>query len=96
MLVSGTDVKGTADLPNKLKPDWQKGWRVRVNELILLKTDGSERRRIAHHRSRVANFYWWQPRASLSKDAKFAVFDSNFGYNPIKDYTDTFLVNLTK
>ena len=95
VLVSGTDVKGTADLPNKLKPDWQKGWRVRVNELILLKTDGSERRRIAHHRSRVAEFYWWQPRASLSKDARFALFDSNFGYNPLKDYTDTFLVNLT-
>ncbi|NOT60960.1 MAG: hypothetical protein HOP19_12145 [Acidobacteria bacterium] len=95
VLVSGTDVKGTADLPNKLQPDWQKKWRPRVNELILVKTDGSERRRIVHHRGRVAEFYWWQPRATLSKDGKFAIFDSNFGFNPTKDYTDSFLVNLT-
>jgi hypothetical protein len=95
VLVSGTDVKGTADLPNKLKTDWQKTWRPRVNELILVKTDGSERRRIVHHRGRVAEFYWWQPRATLSKDGKYAIFDSNFGFNPIKDYTDSFLVDLT-
>ncbi len=95
VLVSGTDVKGTADLPNKMQPDWQKKWRPRVNELILVKTDGSERRRIVHHRGRVSDFYWWQPRATLSKDGKFAIFDSNFGFSPIKDYTDSFLVNLT-
>ena len=87
--------KGTADLPAKLKPDWQKKWRPRVNELILVKTDGSERRRIVHHRGRVSDFYWWQPRATLSKDGKFAIFDSNYGFNPTRDYTDAFLVNLT-
>ena len=95
VLVSGTDVKGTADLPNKMQPDWQKKWRPRVNELILVKTDGSERRRIVHHRGRVAEFYWWQPRATISKDGKYAIFDSNFGFNPTKDYTDSYLVNLT-
>ena len=96
VLISTTDGKGTADLPGKLPADWQRHWRPRDNELILMKVDGSERRRIVHHRSRVAEFYFWQPRAALSKDGRFAIFDSNFGFNPIKDYVDPYLVNLTK
>lgn len=97
VLVSVTDTgKGTAEANNKLPADWQRRWGVRFNELILVKVDGTERRRLAHHRSRTLDRYWWQPRATISKDGNFALFDSNFGQAPMVDYTDVFLVELKK
>lgn len=97
VLVSVTDTgKGTAVANADLPRDWQQRWGVRFNEVMMVKADGSERRRLAHHRSRTLNNYWFQPRASISKDGKFAVFDSNFGTNPLKDYTDVFLLELSK
>lgn len=97
VLVSVTDTgKGTAQADSNLPPDWRSRWGVRFNELILAKVDGSERRRIAHHRSRTLSDYWFQPRAAISRDGRYAVFDSNFGINPLKDYTDVFLAFLDK
>jgi hypothetical protein len=97
VLVSVTDTgKGTAEANNNLPPDWRSRWGVRFNELILAKIDGSERRRIAHHRSRTLSDYWFQPRAAISRDGSYAIFDSNFGINPLKDYTDVFLAYLAK
>lgn len=97
VLVSVTDTdKGTAEANLNLPPDWRSRWGVRFNELILAKIDGSERRRIAHHRSRTLSSYWYQPRAAISRDGSYAVFDSNFGINPLPDYTDVFLVELNK
>ncbi len=97
VLVSVTDTgKGTAEANNSLPPEWRSRWGVRFNELILAKIDGSERRRIAHHRSRTLSDYWFQPRAAISRDGRYAVFDSNFGINPLKDYTDVFLAHLAK
>jgi hypothetical protein len=95
VLVSGTSTRETAEMPGKLAVDWRQRWSARANELILVKVDGSEIRRIAHHRSRKSDFYYWQPRAALSKSGKYAIFDSNFGVNPIKDYVDPYLVQLT-
>lgn len=97
VLVSVTDTgKGTAVANSDLPRDWQSRWGVRFNEVMIVKADGSERRRLAHHRSRTLNGYWFQPRASISKDGKYAVFDSNFGTSPLKDYTDVFLLELSK
>jgi hypothetical protein len=49
------------------------------DELVLVKTDGSQRvRRIAHHRS-VAKDYWEIPKANLSRDGRFIAFTSNWG-----------------
>ena len=97
VLISVTDTgKGTAAADAELPPDWQRRWGTRFNEVLIVKADGSERRRLAHHRSRTLNSYWFQPRASISKDGKYAVFDSNFGSNPLKDYTDVFLIELNK
>lgn len=97
VLVSVTDTgKGTAAANKDLPRDWQQRWGVRFNEVMIVKADGSERRRLAHHRSRTLSDYWFQPRASISKDGKYAVFDSNFGTNPLKDYTDVFLLELSK
>ncbi len=97
VLVSVTDTKkGTAAANADLPPDWQRRWGVRFNEVMMVKADGSERRRLAHHRSRTLSSYWYQPHASISKDGKYAVFSSNFGINPLKDYTDVFLLELNK
>ena len=97
VLVSVTDTgKGTASANADLPRDWQSRWGVRFNEVMIVKADGSERRRLAHHRSRTLSSYWFQPRASISKDGKYAVFDSNFGTNPLKDYSDVFLLELSK
>ncbi len=46
------------------------------NEIFELYFDGSVRR-LTHHRSGMCG-YWVQPRASVSKDGKFIVFDSDF------------------
>lgn len=93
-LISTTDLNGTANPNDSLPSDWQSRWKPRNNELLLVKLDGSERRRLAHHRSRVNGDYWWQPRASISRDGRFALFDSNFGTYPRTYYTDAFLLPL--
>jgi hypothetical protein len=49
------------------------------NEIVQIATDGSNRvRRIAHHRSLVS-VYQDEPRASISRDARFVAFTSNWG-----------------
>ncbi|MBI1760777.1 MAG: hypothetical protein HYR56_05000 [Acidobacteria bacterium] len=97
VLVSVTDTaKGTAAANADLPPDWQRRWGVRFNEVMIVRADGTELRHLAHHRSRTLSSYWFQPRASISKDGKYAVFDSNFGTNPVKDYSDVFLLEVSK
>jgi hypothetical protein len=50
-----------------------------TDELVLVATDGSQQvRRLAHHFS-VFKEYWDSPRASISRDGRFVVFNSNFG-----------------
>jgi hypothetical protein len=94
-LVSLTDERnGTARANAALPPDWQKLWKPYYNELILLRLDGSEIRRIAHHRSRALDNYWHTPRAAISRDGRYVIFDSNFGTAPLPNYTDVFLINL--
>ena len=94
VLVSTTDVSsGTATAT--LAFNWQNIWKARYNEVILVKLDGSETRRLAHHRSRKLDDYWFMPRATISRDGKYALFDSNLGAKPLADYSDSFLVNLT-
>jgi hypothetical protein len=47
-----------------------------------VKTDGSQAYRILHHRSRDQASYYTQPRAALSHDQKYIIFDSNMAYAP--------------
>lgn len=51
------------------------------NEIIQIATDGSNRvRRLAHHRSKVANDnYDAQVKATISRDGRFVAFTSNWG-----------------
>jgi hypothetical protein len=46
------------------------------NEVFLLWFDGTVKR-LTHHRSSICR-YWVQPRASISKNGQFIVFDSDF------------------
>jgi hypothetical protein len=95
VLISTTDNRtGTASPPNQLFPDWRTRWLKYYNEIILVKLDGSVIRPIAHHRSRSFDSYWHTPRAAISRDGMYAVFDSNFGTQPLPNYSDVFLVNL--
>lgn len=95
VLVSVTDTgNGTASPQGNLPSNWAQMWRPYYNELILIRLDGSQVRRIAHHRSRTIGDYWWMPRAAISRDGSYAIFDSNFGQSPMRDYTDVFLADL--
>jgi hypothetical protein len=49
---------------------------VLEDELYMIYFDGSVRR-LGHHRSSGCG-YWVQPRASISRDARYAIFDSDF------------------
>jgi hypothetical protein len=49
------------------------------NEIILVKTDGSQTvRRLLHHHS-IYKDYWDSPRANISRDGRFVAFTSNWG-----------------
>jgi hypothetical protein len=50
-----------------------------TDEIFLVATDGSKRvRRLAHHYSKTKDYYD-TPRASISRDGRFALFTSNWG-----------------
>lgn len=51
---------------------------VGFNELYLISTKDGALRRIYHHRA-TACTYWQQPRASMSKDGRYVIFDSDWG-----------------
>ena len=59
------------------------GWSALEGELFLQFTDGSVER-IAHHRSTSCG-YWVQPRASLSRDGRYAVFASDWQFDAASD-----------
>jgi hypothetical protein len=74
------------------------GWVAYTDEILQIKTDGTEVRRIAHHRSRPLNSYTYQPKASVSRDGSRLVYTSNHGLQAQlgypTEYTDTYLVDL--
>jgi hypothetical protein len=80
----------------QMRPDWESLWRHFYEELVLVKIDGSAVYRLAHHRSRSAEYYWAQSRASLSRDGRYVVFDSNMGirHSGVSDYADVYLIKV--
>lgn len=71
------------------------GWGPFEGELFLQYTNGSVRR-LGHHRSSACG-YWVQPRASLARDGRYAVFASDWGRQiNCADYGrgDPYLLNL--
>ena len=78
------------------EPDPGIGWPAYTNELLQVKLDGSEVRRLAHHRSRRRNGYNYTPRATVSRDGARLVFSSNFNLQTIQgrpaEYSDAYLI----
>jgi hypothetical protein len=99
--VSATDNNGWFFVdtynPNDVIPP--AGWVTYTDELLQVKLDGSEVRRLAHHRSRPLNGYTYQPKASVSRDGSKLVFTSNFGLQAQigypTEYTDAYLIELS-
>jgi len=74
------------------------GWKTYTNEFLQIKLDGTEVRRLAHHRSRPLNSYTYEPKISTSHDGSKIVFGSNFGLqaqqgNPV-EYSDAYMIDL--
>ena len=55
-------------------------WLLYEDEIILARVDGGAVYRLAQARSRSAEGYWATPRAAISRDGKYIVFDSNMAY----------------
>jgi hypothetical protein len=70
------------------------GWSLYSGEILLWDTSGNTVR-LAHHRSRTAENYWAQTRASLSRSGKYIVFDSNYNQSNTSggvNYQDVYLI----
>jgi hypothetical protein len=72
--------------------------REQIAAAHVLLLDGSETKRLAHHRSRRRNDYNYQPKASVSRDGSRVVFASNHNLQSIlgypTEYSDAFLIML--
>jgi len=71
-------------------------WKPYANEILQVKLDGKETRRLLHHRSRQTANYGYQPRLSASRDGSTLVYTSNYNLQSLlglpAGYTDAFLV----
>lgn len=74
------------------------GWAAYTNEILLVKLDGSEIWRLAQHRSRPFNSYYFTPRAAVSRDGSTMIYSSNFGLQAFlgapSQYSDAYLIDL--
>ncbi|HLQ76668.1 MAG TPA: VCBS repeat-containing protein [Terriglobia bacterium] len=64
-------------------PDPSRRWDAYENEILQIRLDGGEVRRLLHHRSRPADTYNYEPRASVSRDGRKLVFASNYDLQSI-------------
>ena len=73
-------------------------WRPYADEVLQVRLDGSEVRRLAHHRSRPFNDYSYMPRAAVSHDGRRLVFSSNYGLQSLLGYasyySDAYLMDV--
>ncbi|HUP22146.1 MAG TPA: hypothetical protein VNB06_04315, partial [Thermoanaerobaculia bacterium] len=80
-------------------PTPERGWPAFTNELLQVLLDGSEVRRLAHHRSRPFNGYNYMARATVSRDGGQLVFNSNYGLQSVlgapSEYSDAYLIAVT-
>jgi hypothetical protein len=70
-------------------------WVRYTNEVLQIKLDGTEVRRLAHHRSRPFDSYNYTPRVSVSHDGTRLLYNSNYDLQAIlgypTDYADVYL-----
>lgn len=74
------------------------GWAAYTNEILRVRLDGSEVRRLVQHRSRPFNDYYFTPRAAVSPDGRTVIYSSNFGLQALAGapapYGDVYLIDL--
>jgi hypothetical protein len=98
--VSATDKSGWffIDAYNPVDVIPPTGWTKYTNELLQVKMDGSEVRRLAHHRSRPLNGYTYQPKAAANREGTKLVYASNFGLQAVlgnpTEYSDAYLIDV--
>jgi len=82
--------------PSHLISNWQSIWPLYGEELLLVRIDGTAVYRLAHHGSRSAEAYAAQPRAAISRDGKYVLWDSNFDISSTGDanYADVYLMRV--
>lgn len=77
-------------------PSPSESWPAYTNEIYQVLLDGSEIRRLAHHRSRPHNGYNYTPRATVSRDGARLVYSSNYSLQAIDgaptEYSDAYLM----
>jgi hypothetical protein len=68
-------------------------WTPYTNEIMMVRLDGSQTRRLIHHRSRPFNDYNYTPRATVSRDGTRVLFSSNYGM-PVgyTNYSDVYVM----
>lgn len=73
-------------------------WPALAGEILQVRLDGTQVRRLAHHRSRPFNDYWYMPRAAVSRDGSRLVYSSNHGLPEILgwggEYADVYLLDV--
>lgn len=73
-------------------------WPAFTNEVYQVLLDGSEIRRLAHHRSRPHNGYNYTPRATVSRDGARLIYSSNYSLQAIAgaptEYSDAYLMTV--
>jgi hypothetical protein len=96
MFDQGTCPDYSCFFPQNLITTWQTLWAPYFEELVLVRIDGSQIYRLAYTWSRSAENYWAIPRASISRDGKYLVFDSNFDISNTgsAQYTDVYLIKI--
>lgn len=79
-------------------PDPSASWPAYTGEIFQVMLDGSEVRRLAHHRSRAFNGYNYMTRASISRDGARLVYSSNYGQQQMSgaptEYSDAYLMSV--
>lgn len=103
LLLSTTDTK-THTAIETLPPNWASNWKPFMNELTLIRLDGIRHYRLAHHRSRPVNQLsaanpFAFPKAHLTPNAIYAIFDSNLGIPTsvsAPDYSDVVMIRVQK
>jgi len=73
-------------------------WPKYTNEILEIRLDGSEVRRIVQHRSRPFDSYYYTPRTASSHDGSKIAFSSNMGLQAILGYpslyVDTYMIDI--
>jgi hypothetical protein len=97
--VSGVEAAGWAFVETYAPSDpapVEGRWAPYANEILQIRLDGSEVRRLAHHRSRPFDSYNYMPRVSADRAGRRLVFSSNHGLQQQlgypATYTDVYLV----